>query len=184
MNDVLKLENYLKNNGYDIISSFKENNSIIFKYNKKHFIRFNKTLNNIPVNKFKLKKGYCLKTQEKSIVSYKNYEFIQNVYNFISNFNSLIFGHIFCNTYIDIESLDKYAYLKLDTGNEIYYLSNINEFPENFIFNKKGIINLNIVRIEENNYKKIIENIFFLEFKRYNEIATIEDFKLELIKNY
>jgi len=49
MNDVLKLENYLKNNGYDIISSFKENNSIIFKYNKKHFIRFNKTLNNIPL---------------------------------------------------------------------------------------------------------------------------------------
>jgi len=82
------------------------------------------------VNRFKLKKGYCLKTQEKSIVSYKNYEFIQNVYNFISNFNSLIFSHIFCNTYIDIESLDKYAYLKLDTGNEIYYLSNINEFPE------------------------------------------------------
>lgn len=57
MNDVLKLENYLKNNEFIfIISSFKENNSIIFKYNKKHFIRFNKTLNNIPVNRFKLKK--------------------------------------------------------------------------------------------------------------------------------
>lgn len=55
MNDVLKLENYLKNNGYDIISSFKENNSIIFKYNKKHFIRFNKTLNNIPEKRILLK---------------------------------------------------------------------------------------------------------------------------------
>ena len=33
-------------------------------------------------------------------------------------------------------------------------------------------------------YKEIIENIFFSEFKRYNEKASLEDFKLELIKNY
>jgi hypothetical protein len=184
MNDVLKLENYLKNNGYDIISSFKSPSSIIFKYNKKQFIKFNKNLKNIPLNKFKLRNGYCSNIQEKSIVSHKNYEFIKNVYNYISNFNYLILGAAFCNTYIDIESLDKYAYLKLDTGNEIYYLSNINEFPERFVFNKKGIVNFNIIRIEENNYKEIIENIFFSEFKRYNEKATLEDFKLELIKNY
>ncbi len=184
MNDVLKLENYLKNNGYDVISFFKESNSITFKYNKDLFIKFKKTLNNIPESEFKFKKGYCLNLQDKLIHSYKNYEFIKNVHNFISNFNSLIIGFTFCNTYIDLKTLDKYAYLKLDTGNEIYYLSNIKEFPEKFTFNKKGLINLNIIRIEENNYKEIIENIFFLEFKRYNENSNIEDFKLELIKNY
>lgn len=150
------------------------------------FYNVSKKVPNISSKYLKLNDGVCIYPLNLYPIGDSiNDVFIKDVYKFLENnpmpFN--IYLHVI-NTYIAEKDFTVYRIIQLNTDNSIIFLSNIPEFKDN----EKTIIVNEVFRVikylDYNNYKEILIDVLYEEYKRINPDKNKNDFSLDSLIQY